>query len=104
ATPSDSTTFTFNLGTGQTSQNGTSSWSTTGSGSRLLISFPPGTYDLKEAIPAGWTLDSASCQIQDVAGTATGTPVTTPVNGAADAGVAGFAIQTGLETTCTFTD
>ena len=106
--------FTFNLGSGQTSQNGQSSWTinlTKGfngvwTGSVPLISFAPGTqYDLTEAIPKLWKLDSVSCAIQTSPPTPTGTPPgTTPVPGSANAGVTDFAIQSGLETICTFTD
>jgi hypothetical protein len=105
ATPSDSTTFAFKLGTGQTSQSGASSWSRQGSGDLITqLSFAPGTYDVLETIPSGWKLDSASCAIQTnpTQGTGTG-PATTPVT-SGDAGVTGLSIQTGLETICTFTN
>jgi uncharacterized repeat protein (TIGR01451 family) len=45
-------------------------------------------------VPAGWRLDGASCTLEG--GAATGTPTTN--------GVTGIAIQSGLVTTCTFTD
>jgi len=65
ADPNDGTAFKFNLGTGQTSQNGTSSWTINGSGSVQLISFAPATtYDLSEVVPSGWSLGSASCVLQ----------------------------------------
>jgi hypothetical protein len=98
----DTSTFTFN--SSAPSQSNVSSWTINGTGSQNLISFAPGTLDLKEAIPANWKLDSASCVIQSVPTTATGTPTTTAVNGAANAGVTGLSIQAGLETICTFTD
>ena len=98
----DTTAFTFSLGSGQTSQNGTSSWTINGTGSQSLISFAPGTtYDLTEAIPAGWKLTNVSCAIQ---GSSTGTAATTPVLGSATAGVENFAIQSNRETICTFTN
>ena len=95
ADPDDTTQFTFNLGAGQQAQDGTTSWTIEGSGSQSFISFAPGTgYDLNEVIPAGWNLTSASCEIQSAVPTATGTPTAT--------GVDDFAIQSGLETICTF--
>jgi len=97
----DTTAFPFNLGTSQVSQNGTSQWTINGAGSQQNISFRPGTYDLREAIPANWKLDSASCEVSN-AGTGTGT--TTAVSGPANAGVTGFQILSGRETTCTFTN
>ena len=96
AGPDTQTTFTFELGTGQTSQSGENTWSLTGSDSVALISFAPGTYDLNEVVPAGWALDSASC-VLTAAATGTGTPPNTT-------GVTGFVIQSGLETVCTFTN
>ena len=105
ATPSDSTAFIFNLGTGQSSENGTTTWTINGSGSTAQFSFAPGTtYDLTEAIPAGWKLTNVSCAIQSASPTPTGTNATTPVSGVANAGVTDFQIQAGLETICTFTD
>ena len=97
----DTTAFPFNLGTSQVSQNGTSQWTINGAGSQQNISFRPGTYDLKEAIPTNWKLDSASCEVSN-AGTGTGT--TTGVAGPANAGITGFQILSGRETTCTFTN
>jgi hypothetical protein len=101
----DSTKFTFN--SSAASQGGVSSWNINGSGSQSLISFAAGTYDLKEVIPTGWTLDSASCELQTLPNsTPTGTALAAPVNGdgTLTAGVTSFAIQAGLETVCTFTD
>ena len=93
----DGTAFVFNLGSGQTSQNGTSSWTINGSGSVSNISFAPGTaYDLSEVIPTGWDLTSASCAIQTSPATGIGTSTAT--------GVDNFTIQAGLETICTFND
>ena len=101
----DTTPFTFNLGAGQTSQSGISSWTINGSGSQSLISVAPGTaYDLTEAIPTGWKLTDVSCAIQTASPTATGTPDSTPVSGPISKGVQDFTIQSGLETICTFTD
>ena len=97
ADPDDGTPFTFNLGTGQTSQDGTSSWSVNGSGSVELISMAPGAgYDLTEAVPAGWVLDSKGCEIQSAPAAATGT--TTFL------GIDNLEIKPGLETVCTFWD
>src|SRR6185503_2817185 len=93
----DGTAFIFNLGSGQTSQNGTSSWTINGSGTTSNISFMPGTgYDLSETIPTGWDLTSASCAVQTSPETSTGTATAT--------GVDDFAIQAGLVTVCTFND
>jgi prealbumin domain-containing protein len=97
ATPSDSTQFTFNLGSGQVSQDGTSSWTITGSNQVQFISFTPSTTnDLSEAIPTGWNLDSASCAIQTSPTTSTGT--------FASPTISNFGIVSGLETICTFND
>jgi len=97
ATPSDSTQFTFNLGTGQASQDGTSSWTITGSNQVQFISFTPSTTnDLSEAVPTGWNLDSASCAIQ--------TSPTTPTGTFASPTISNFGIVSGLETICTFND
>jgi slime mold repeat-containing protein len=95
ADPNDGTTFEFDLGAGQQSQDGSTTWSINGSGS-VLISFAPGKYDLSEVVPPNWTLDSASCVINSNPPTGTGTSSLD--------GVSGFEIQTGLETICTFTD
>ncbi|RPI57458.1 MAG: hypothetical protein EHM55_01800, partial [Acidobacteria bacterium] len=103
ASPDDGTAFVFNLGAGQTSQNGTDEWTINGSGSVQSISFAPGTsYDLSETIPLGWDLDSASCAIQTAPATPTGTSNVTP--NAATGGVDTFEIRSGLETICTFND
>jgi hypothetical protein len=92
------TSFTFDLGTGQTSQDGSSSWTitTNATDSVNLIPFAAGTYDLSEDVPPNWSLDSASCSIQTNPPSATGTPVLDGVND--------FAINSGLETVCTFND
>jgi hypothetical protein len=103
ASPDDGTAFTFNASA--PSASGDSSWTINGSGSVQLISYAPGTvYDLSEAIPASWRLDSVSCAIQTNPTTSTGTADATPVNGPASAGIQDFTIQSGLETICTFTD
>jgi uncharacterized repeat protein (TIGR01451 family) len=92
ATPSDTTNFVFNASA--PSAGGDSSWTITGSGSVQLISYlATSTLDLNEVVPAGWKLDSASCQLQ---GASTGTSTAT--------GVDNFTIQAGLTTTCTFND
>ncbi|HEY1409539.1 MAG TPA: hypothetical protein VF434_11380, partial [Promineifilum sp.] len=97
ADPDDTTQFTFNLGVGQSSQDGSTSWIIEGSGSQSLISFEADTgYDLSEVIPAGWDLTSAACEIQTAPPTLTGTQTAT--------GVDDFEIQSGLETICTFND
>ena len=103
ATPNNGTAFTFN--SSAASQSGDTSWTINGSGSVQLISFAAGTYNLTEAIPAGWKLSSASCAIQTASPTDTGTDAAPPaVAGPANAGVTGLVIQQGLETICTFTD
>ena len=95
ADPDDPTTFTFNLGAGQTANDGRTSFDIEGSGSENLIGMLAGTdYDLSEVVPLGWQVDSASCVLSD--GTATGT--------AAGGTVTDFEIQIGRETTCTFTN
>src|SRR5688572_13185451 len=105
ATPSDSTAFIFSLGAGQQSVNGTTSWTINGSGSTAQFTVDPGTsYDLTEAIPAGWKLTNVACAIQTATPESTGTPAVPPVLGEANAGVTDFEIRTGLETICTFTD
>jgi len=100
ANPDNETNFVFNLGDGQASANGTSSWTITGSGStsdQSIYSFVPGTgYDLSEIVPNGWTLTDASCVLNNALGTPTGTWSGTTITD--------FAIQTGLTTTCTFTN
>lgn len=97
ADPNDGTAFIFNLGAGQTAQGGANTWTINGSGSQSLISFAPGTtYDLSEVIPFPWDLTTVSCSINTNPATSTGTPTAT--------GVDNFTIQSGLLTTCTFTD
>jgi hypothetical protein len=89
-----STTFTFNLGSGQQSNDGRSSFTITGSGSEPLIPFVAGTdYDLTEVIPGGWQLDNVVCYYN---GTPTGTR--------SDSTVTDFEIKPGMLTTCTFED
>jgi len=97
ADPDDATDFVFNLGAGQTSRDGTSSWTITGSGSQQFISFAPGTsYDLNEVVPPGWDLDNAECELQTATPASTGTETST--------GVDNFTIQSGVETICSFDD
>jgi hypothetical protein len=97
ATPDDSTTFTFNLGTDQQSQDGRTSFSIDGSGSVDLISFAPGSdLDLSEVLPTNWHLDMAKteCKLSD--DTSTGT---------LNAGtISKITIEKGRNTTCTFTN
>ena len=103
ANPSDTTPFQFT--SAQPATNGTSTWTINGSGNSGAISFAPGTtYDLNEAVPAGWKLDSASCAIQTSPVTSTGTPDATPAIGPISRGVQNFEIRSGLETVCTFND
>ena len=93
----DATQFTFNIGAGQQSQSGATSWNITGNGQVTFISFPAGTtYDLSEVVPQGYALSGASCALQTAPPTATGT--------FASPTVSNFTIQSGLETICTFTN
>ena len=94
ATPDDGTTFTFNLGAGQSAQTGDTSFSIDGSGSMEFIPFEAANYDLTEVVPAGFNLEAASCTRAD--GTATGTFSGTTITN--------FEIETGRTTTCTFTN
>ncbi len=89
-----STDFTFDLGSGQASNDARTSFTVTGSGSIDLISFLAGTYDLSEVVPLDWDLDGAECRLPD--GTLTGNW--------SDSTVAGFSIEIGRETTCSFMD
>jgi hypothetical protein len=109
------TGFVFNLGTGQTFQDGTSS-KTVKEGDDNLFSVRPNTddsnqpiagvptYDLSEAIPVGWVLTGAGCVIEGNG--SVGTPDTFPITGSATAsgGVQDIVIKSGLKTTCTFTN
>ena len=93
ADPNDGTTFNFTSSVA--ANDGSTSWSVTGSGNAVTLeSFGAGTLDLTESVPGGWQLDGASCQIQNTTLDATGTPTAT--------GVTGVEIQAGLETICTF--
>ncbi len=95
ADPDVATNFVFNMGAGQASAGGVSSWTISGSGIESYISFMPGTgYDLSEIVPDSWVLTNASCVLND--GTSTGTWTGSTITD--------FAIQTGLMTTCTFTN
>src|SRR5262249_52422514 len=97
ADPSSEGSFTFNMGSGQHAQDGSTSWTINGSGSVHLISFAPGTgYDLSEVVPTGWNLDNASCVVNGNP-TGSGTPPGT-------VGITDFSILSGEETVCTFTD
>jgi uncharacterized repeat protein (TIGR01451 family) len=74
---------------------GNRSFDITGSGQTDETGMEPGsTTSVSETVPANWALDSASCVLED--GTSTGTK-----NGSA---VSGITIQSGLLTTCTFTN
>jgi hypothetical protein len=109
------TGFVFNLGTGQTFQDGTSS-KTVHEGDDNLFSIRPNTddfnqpisgtpsYDVLEAVPTGWNLTGAGCVIEGNG--AVGTPDSLPVTGSAtaSAGVQNIVIKSGLSTTCTFTN
>jgi hypothetical protein len=99
ATPSDGTQFTFNLGAGQQSQDGASSWTIAGAGQVQFISMVPGTsYDLSEVVPATWLLSGAACVLQTNPTSPTGTFAT------ATATVNDLEIRSGLETICSFTN
>ncbi len=99
ADPDIAEDFTFNLGAGQESAGGISSWTITGSGSTSTqgyFSFEPGSdYDLSEIVPSGWSLTDATCLIEGS---------TTPTGTWSGTTVTDFSIQTGLTTTCTFTN
>jgi hypothetical protein len=85
------------VGAGQQSQSGATSWNITGNGQVTFISFPAGnTYDLSEVVPQGYALSGASCALQTAPPTATGT--------FASPTVSNFRIESGLETICTFTN
>ncbi|MEJ7800634.1 MAG: hypothetical protein WKF60_08950, partial [Ilumatobacter sp.] len=85
--------FVFNASSA--ASNGQSRFSTTGAGTVSTISYAPTTtLDLAEVVPAEWTLDSASCEIQTSAPSLTGTRAAT--------GVDNFEIRSGLTTVCTF--
>ncbi len=95
ANPNNGTAFTFNASAAATTDD--SSWTINGSGQQQFITYSPTTtLDLNEVVPAGWKLDSASCQLQTGTPTSTGTPTAT--------GVDNFTIQSGVETICTFND
>jgi hypothetical protein len=110
------TTFTFNLATGQTFQDGTNTKTAQEGNPAQLISMRPNTddanqpiagvasYDLSEAIPLGWKLTVAGCTIQG--NSAVGTADTLPITGSATAsgGVQNVVIKSGLLTTCAFTN
>lgn len=110
------TGFVFNLGTGQTFQDGTSTKTVKQGTPASLISVRPNTddsnqpiagatfYDLLEAIPTGWSLTAAGCTIEGNG--AVGTPDTLPIVGSATAtgGVQDIIIKSGLTTTCAFTN
>ena len=97
ANPNDGTSFVFNASEPSAETPPISNWTINGSGSVPLISYLPTTtptLDLSEAVPAGWQLDSASCEIagNGATGTFNGNTITN------------LEIRSGLETTCTFTN
>ena len=94
ASPNDGTTQ-FNFTLNPAALGGTSSFSTTGSGSQELIPVSPGTnYSITEAVPANWSLTSASCAVNgNATGTFNGTTAVTSIH-----------VLTGQETVCTFND
>ena len=95
ADPDDTTDFQFDLGAGQTANNGDTTWTIEGSGSVDLIGFAAGTdYDLSEVVPAGWSLDDAGCVLSDGTTTGSWSGLT----------ITDFEIQVGRETTCIFTN
>ena len=98
--------FTFNASAA--ASNGDTQWTITGSGSVQLISYvPTTTLNLNEAVPAGWVLDSASCAIQTVPPTSTGTSDAPPAQtGGANVnkGVQGLEIGWAWRRSATFTD
>src|SRR5918994_216841 len=87
------TSFSFLVDPGPTA--GSDTYTIVGSGETAPIQLAVGSSQtVTETVPSGWRLDSASCTLEG--GAATGTPTTN--------GVTGIAIQSGLVTTCTFTD
>jgi uncharacterized repeat protein (TIGR01451 family) len=97
ADPSDSTNFDFTLD--PAARNGDTDFQIQGSGSVSLITVDETkSYSLTELVPANWDLTSASCTINDLAGSSTGT-----FSDANDE-VTGIEITEGLTTTCTFND
>ena len=84
-----STTFNFAVNPGSISK------SITGSGDTGAFTVPIGTnYSAAETVPAGWSLTGASCTLEG--GGSTGS-----LSGST---VSGITVQSGLVTTCTFTD
>ncbi len=107
ASPNDSTSFAFTSSVA--SNDGDTSWSRTGSGTvASMIPFVTPingssaditTLNLNEAVPAGWSLDSAGCVIQSSPTAATGTPDAPPAkSGPTSKGVQNLQIHAGLET------
>jgi uncharacterized repeat protein (TIGR01451 family) len=98
-----STSQAFSFAVSPAATDGTTNFSHNGPG--VVVdrkAFLPNTYSLTEAVPAGWTLNGASCVIIGTANTATGTPPALPSAGPASAGITAISIQTGRETVCTF--
>ena len=95
ANPNDGTAFEFNASEPSAETPPVNSWTINGSGSVPLISYlSTTTLDLSEAVPTGWQLDSASCEIA-------GNGATGTFNGST---ITNLEIRSGLETTCTFTN
>ena len=94
ATPSDTTVFPFTVNPVPSGQP--SVYEITGSGETDPIGLTVGTSTeaITEAVPGGWDLTAASCVLSNNTGTGTKTAT----------GVTGVTIQSGLLTTCTFTD
>ena len=103
-TVTDSAAQLFSFTTSRASQNGTSSFSQTVTGSQTdaviasNVTFAAGPLDLSETVPADWDLTSAACTVQSSTPASTGTP------NLATGTVAGVSIQAGLETVCAFTN
>ena len=89
--------FGFDMADGA-ANDGTTHWERNGPGTvASLIPIAPGTtYDLTESFTAAWQNTAGSCVVQTVPTTASGTFVAPKISN--------FAIQSGLETICTFTN
>ncbi len=100
----ETTTQTFSYSVSPAANDGTTTFSINGAGTVVdRKPFTPGSYALNENIPAGWTLNSASCVI--LPATTTGTVnATLPKAGASTGGLNAIAIEAGKETVCTFSN
>jgi len=101
----NSDSFGFALETGA-ARNGTSSWTIVPRpipgglvGSVSLISMAPGNYQLNAFIPAGWTLLTAECQTQGMAGPTRAFPA----NGPAPVSLFDVVVNPGQSTRCKYT-